>query len=227
MAPVDSDEYKAFCKVCKVELKTHKNDLRKHAESRKHLQKCKNNEDLSTSKPVDQLFQPTVSEARKMAEIRTSVFVAKRAAVLSVDHLSLLIPKIFPDLIIASSLKLHRTKCTGLLVNFVSPCLFEELIQDIGDNFYSLIIDESTDVSQEKMLAVCVRYFSKKSHSIVTTFLKMVPLGESATSEAIGEAICKVTKDARLTLEKLIVIGVDGCSTMVGVHHSLATYFVN
>ena len=75
------------------------------------------------------------------------------------------------------------------------------------------------------MLAVCVRYFSKKKHSIVTTFLKMVPLGESATSEAIGEAICKVIKNSRLTLEKLIGIGVDGCSTMVGVHHSLATYF--
>jgi hypothetical protein len=75
------------------------------------------------------------------------------------------------------------------------------------------------------MLAVCVRYFSRKHHSIVTTFLKMVPLGESTTSDAIGEALCKVIKDSRLTLGKLIGIGVDGCSTMVGVHHSLATYF--
>lgn len=76
------------------------------------------------------------------------------------------------------------------------------------------------------MLAVCVRYFSKKKpHSIVTNFLKMVSLGEYAASEATGEAICKVIKDSRLTLEKLIGFEVDGCSTMVGVHHNLDTYF--
>ena len=75
------------------------------------------------------------------------------------------------------------------------------------------------------MLAVCVWYFSPKKHSIVTTFLKMAPLGESLTSESIGEAICKVIKDSCLTLEKLIGIGVYGCSTMVGVHHSHAMYF--
>ena len=167
MVPIDGDEYKAFCKVCKVELKMHKNDLRKHAESRKHLQKCKNNEDLLTTKPIDQLFRPTVSEAQKIAEIHTSVFVAKHAALLSVDHLVLLVPKIFPDSIIASSLKLHRTKCTALLVNLVSPCLFKELIEDIGDSFYSLIIDESASVSQDKMIAVCVRYFSQKKNILL------------------------------------------------------------
>ena len=91
--------------------------------------------------------------------------------------------------------------------------------------FYSLIIDESTDVSQSKMLAVCFRYFSRSRCEIETTFLKMVPLGESATSDAIGDAICKVINDSGLTLSKLIGIGVDGCSAMVGVHHSLATYF--
>ena len=53
----------------------------------------------------------------------------------------------------------------------------------------------------------------------------MVPLGESATSDAIGDAICEVLKDSGLTLDRLIGIGVGGCSAMVGVHHSLATYF--
>ncbi len=67
--------------------------------------------------------------------------------------------------------------------------------------------------------------YESQKKEIVTTFLKIVPLGESATSEAIGDAICKVLKDSGLTLDRLIGIGVDGCSTMVGVHHSLATYF--
>ena len=63
------------------------------------------------------------------------------------------------------------------------------------------------------------------SQEIVTNFLKMVPLGESGTLDAIGDAICEVLKDSGLTLDRLIGIGVDGCGAMVGVHHSLATYF--
>ena len=137
----------------------------------------------------------------------------------------LLLPNIFPDSTIAANLKLHRTKCTALLVNLVSPCLFDELIKDVGQSFYSLIVDESTDVSQSKMLAFCIRYFSMRNQEIVTTFLKIVPLGEFATSDAIGDTICKFLRDAGLTLDRLIGIGVDGCSTIVGVHHSLATYF--
>ena len=79
--------------------------------------------------------------------------------------------------------------------------------------------------SQSKMLAICFRYFSMRNQEIVTTFRKIVPLGEFATSDAIGDAICKVLRDSGLTLDRLIGIGVDGCSTMVGVRHSLATYF--
>ena len=123
------------------------------------------------------------------AEIRTAVFVADHTSLLAIDHLMLLLPKNFPDSTIAASLKLHRTKCTALLVNLISPCLFAKLVKDIGRSFYSLIVDESTDVSQSKMLAICIRYSSVYSQRIVTTFLKMVPLGESATSDAIGDAI--------------------------------------
>lgn len=61
----------------------------------------------------------------------------------------------------------------------------------------------------------------------MTTFLKMVPLVEYASSDAIGDAICKVLRDSGLTLDRLIGIGVDGCSAMVGIHRSLAHTFAN
>jgi hypothetical protein len=48
----------------------------------------------------------------------------------------------------------------------------------------------------------------------------MVPLGESATSDAIGDAICKVINDSGLTLSKLIGIGVDGCRQCFACHIS-------
>ena len=41
LVPVKGDQHKAFCNVCNVELKPHRNDLKKHAESGKHKQKLK------------------------------------------------------------------------------------------------------------------------------------------------------------------------------------------
>ena len=72
----------------------------------------------------------------------------------------LLLPSIFPDSTIAANLHMHRTKCRGVIVNVISQFLFKKLIEDIGSSYFSLIIDESTDVSQKKMLGLCIRYFN-------------------------------------------------------------------
>ena len=44
-------------------------------------------------------------------------------------------------------IKLHRTKCIALIKNVISPELKSDLIQDLQNKKYTLIIDESTDVS--------------------------------------------------------------------------------
>lgn len=52
------------------------------------------------------------------------------------------------------------TKCTALINNVIAPCMFKDLISDIGDAQYSLVIDESTDITSVKQLCVVIRYFS-------------------------------------------------------------------
>eukprot|EP00794_Sanderia_malayensis_P010448 gene10448-11541_t len=81
------------------------------------------------------------------------------------------------------------------------------------------------DVSQKKMLAICIRYYSPSRQSIRTTLLKMLNLGASGTSDTIGAAVRKTLEQAGLCLQKLITIGVDGCGIMIGVNHSVSTYF--
>ena len=88
-----------------------------------------------------------------------------------------------------------------------------------------MIIDESTDISQEKLLAVCIRYFSKSNCKIISSFLGFVILKGECTSDVIGNGIVEMLQKYKLSLKKLIGIGVDGCSTMVGTNHSVSTYF--
>ena len=227
LAEVTGYPSKAFYKLCKVELGTHKNDLKKSMLllTNKHINKLKEVESLVNSQPIAKAFKPRITKLQQVAEIRAATFVAKHTALMSKDHLMLLMPSIFPDSKIATNLSMHRTKCTGLIKNLIGRCLVKELLEDVGDSFYSLIIDESTDISQKKLLAVFIRYFSKTKCKIITTFLAFVVTSFESTSDAIGSCIVTMLQKYKLSLEKLIGIGVDGCSTMIGAKHSVSTYF--
>lgn len=81
-------------------------------------------------------------------------------------------------------MKLHRTKCSKFILNVLSPAIVEDLVKDIGDIWYSLIVDESTDVSVNKYMAYCIRYLSKSKNEIRNEFLGLVVV-ERATAVAL------------------------------------------
>lgn len=58
----------------------------------------------------------------------------------------------------------------------LAPYFSRILHQDIGNGDFSLLIDESTDVSIAKLLGVAVRYFSANANDVVSTYLGLVEL---------------------------------------------------
>jgi hypothetical protein len=50
----------------------------------------------------------------------------------------------------------------------------QELIEDIGSNVYSLIVDESTDITICKMMGIIIRYFSISTKKVVSRYLGML-----------------------------------------------------
>ena len=67
--------------------------------------------------------------------------------------------------------------------NVISPFL-KDLITDWKNQKFSIIVDESTDISAYKHLCILEWYFSKKLQSVATRFLGIVPVPE-ATGEMI------------------------------------------
>ena len=139
LAEITGNPSKAFCKLCKVELDTHKNDLKKHATTNKHINKLKEVESLVNIQPIAKAFKPRIPELQQVAEIRAATFVAKHTALMSADHLMLLMPSIFPDSKITTNLSIHRTKCTDLIKYLIGRCLVKELFGRCWGSFYSLI----------------------------------------------------------------------------------------
>ncbi|CAG5032194.1 unnamed protein product [Parnassius apollo] len=94
----------------------------------------------------------------------------------------------FKDSKATQELKLHCTKCTEIMKNVLMPHFRKELLDDIGYQKFSIIMDESTDVSVIKHLGLVIRYYSAAQ---VSSFLELVSI-ESADARGIvnGLASC-------------------------------------
>ncbi|CAL1688680.1 unnamed protein product [Lasius platythorax] len=117
---------------------------------------------------------------------------------------------------------MHRTKCSKLISNVISSALLSELVEDVGNKPYSLIIDESTDISVKKYIAVCIRYFSLMQSDIVTEFLGIITIIET-TAVTLYDSLVNYLKEINLPVKNLIGIGTDGASNLCGKNHSLFT----
>ena len=207
--PSTTNRQKSYCKYCKVLLSSKLGDLLKHAQTGKHVSaskpfSCKRQQQLS--------FQPTVEvKKQQRKEAQLCIYVAMHASILTIDHLSDLHKDTSLDI------KIHRTKCTNIINNIIGPYFYDSLIKDVGDGYYSLLIDESTDITVNKMLGIAIRYYSQDNMRIVSTFLGLIHI-QDGTAECIVLAIKKILSDVKLKLTNLQGLGTDNASAMVGVN---------
>lgn len=211
----------AYCKVCKSFLRAHKSDLIRHASTTAHK---KNISTVSIPKGQSKLTDNTngiviISNKQKENELLLAVHVGIHSSVKTIDHLSNIVTKISDEKV---NLQLHRTKCSLLLRKVVAPCIRDDVIKDLENQPYSLIVDESTDVSTIKYLCVCIRYYSRKVSDIVVMFLGLVEI-ERATADALYNALKMFLTHLNINIKNMIGLGTDGANNLCGVNNSLFT----
>lgn len=213
-----------YCKWCKCSLSNmRKSAFELHEKSAKHR---KTQQSFETSKKITDTFKKNTSEPIKELkefEIKYSVSTACHCSVRSVSHQTELIAKYGKGSIL-ENVKLHRTKCMKLLKNVVSQSLFEELIEDLKDTKYSILIDESTDVSVTKLLCICVKYFSKKDNRVQTSFLGLFPV-ISTTGANLFSVIQDFLRENNIDIKNCIGLGTDGANNVCGEQNSVFSRF--
>ena len=219
---VPSNPCQAFCRLCNLTLKAHYGIISRHSKGPSHIERAKT-EGLVI--PLTNFVVKTnETKEQKTAELKLAVFIAEHSAIKSVDHLGELLSQISNQASIFKNIRIHRTKCSKLLLNVIAPSLHKELVEDIrqSGSFYSLILDESTDVSWQKCLCMMIRYYSCRHRTIVTPLYSLVNI-ERGDADTQVDTIVKQLKSDDLSLKKLIGIGVDGASVNVGSNHSIST----
>ncbi|KAJ8954327.1 hypothetical protein NQ314_007131 [Rhamnusium bicolor] len=138
------------------------------------------------------------------------------------DHLPQIIASACPDSKIASKLKIKRKKATQLIKILIGPSNKDELILDLKENYFSIILDETTDISTSKCLAVIARYY--KNNKILDRFFILVEI-ENSTANGLFQAIKGMLTKYNIPFKHVIGFGADTCSVMMGNKNGLKVLF--
>ena len=200
------------CSLCDESLRSHKASLQKHEVTKKHSAR-----DPRKSKQLVVLKNFIANPSKiseKKAEIKMAACMASHASISCVDHTG----EIIKEFGVGSSWeksRLHRTKCTSIILHVISPTLKEELRKEVQGRKFSLMADESTDCSSSKLMIVTIKYFNSNINQVVDEYLGTIDV-LSCTGELLFEALVKVVEDVGLDLQDLIGFGSDGANNVAG-----------
>lgn len=120
-----------------------------------------------------------------------------------------------------NNIRHHKTKCAAIIKHVIAPVILSDMLKVIGSNKYSVIVDESTDIGNNKWMSVCIRFVNEEGE-VSTEFLGMF-LVEEATAVKLFEGLCQFLAKLDLNIQNILAIGTDGANNLCGKHHSLFT----
>lgn len=141
------------------------------------------------------------------------------------DHLPQLCTSAFPDSKIAKGLACPRTKTAAVINNVIGDENFKNICENLGNKKFSIIIDESIDLSTQKHLCIVVRYMTEDS--VKDNFFKLIKIADAKAPSIYNLLIENFTKYEIPYKQNLIGFASDGANVMFGVHHSVMQLLKN
>ncbi|KZR98272.1 Uncharacterized protein APZ42_006380, partial [Daphnia magna] len=100
--------------------------------------------------------------------------------------------------------------------------LKKDLVNTLKAVFFSIIIDETMDVSVKGQFACVVQYWCLDKHMLFVKLFDLIEV-ESATSDGLSTSVLKLLEREKIPLQRVIGFSANTCSTMFGRHHSVST----
>lgn len=102
------------------------------------------------------------------------------------------------------------------LITICDLIIKDDIVQDIKKSFaYSILADETADISGKEQLSVGIRFFDEEKCLIREEFLGFVELN-AMNAKCIADEIQNFISTLQLDESKCVGQGYDGCSTMAG-----------
>lgn len=219
--PDPKDKYAVLCTVCSSKMKNcNKSSLFAHKVSMKHV---KNVNAKKETVSIVQHFKkaPGLGQQDKVAkaELLISGFMAEHNMPFrQADHLVDVFKRAFPDSEIAKEVSLKKTKASYVLQDGIAWDEYQKIVNICKENKFSLVIDESTDVSVSQNLALVIRFYDKDRSKVTDAFLDTVEV-DDGSAKGLYSAVKKVFNSKEIPMNNIIGFASDNCSTMLGANN--------
>ncbi|KAL7292528.1 hypothetical protein TKK_0014099 [Trichogramma kaykai] len=213
------------CSFCNRSYSARFNVLKDHCLSTKHLRNCPT---LPVPKEEDFDIPSNDKSSHVLERSRAELKMVAMAAFLNIplnniSEMSDCISEIKhndPNDIF-HSLRLSTTRSKCLTKHILGDITKQTLAQKLRSQPFTICVDESTDVSKDKLLAIEVRFFDFEDLKVKTFFWDLYPVFEknikaSATAERLFQCINLSFSSYNVPLNNIHAISMDGCSTMTG-----------
>ncbi|XP_063990563.1 uncharacterized protein LOC135169455 [Diachasmimorpha longicaudata] len=231
---VDKYPNRVFCCACNKQIAAGKSELRKHAGTDRHRDNMlKPNFIPGGPKLIDEGNAPEEDsssvalahqKAIKTAEILLANCIAERNVPISfIDYILPVMKRSFPDSIIAQDCSMKRTKCTNIITNILGKVANDNLVKILRINKFSILADETTDISKKKVFCVLARYVSPDSGNVHTELLDLLELDPTdGSAEKIYNSFQLSLREKQIPLQNIVGLACDNASVMIGVRNSFA-----
>jgi len=125
---------------------------------------------------------------------------------------------------------LLETKCSNLVKNVVAKRETEKVVDNLKNRKFSILVDESTDISENKVMCTLVRYVLPVNNKITTQLLDLLLLDATdCSANKIFESFKNLLQEnllqeKEIPIKNVVGLACDNASVMVGCNNSFITH---
>ena len=215
----ESHGKKAFCTICSKVIEGSVSHLYRHVESTYHKTRASVvSVSADIRKEVGKSGMKQKSEKGRLLWLK---FICDHNLPFSLmDHLTQTAAKVYTDSKIAPSIQSGRTVSKGLIVNCIGKESLNIIVEKLKTQKFSLLADETTDVSTTKQLALVVRFLDDKTESVQDNFLQLIDM-PIATADALFDSINMFFQKYSIPFVNMIGFAADNAAVMMGNQNGL------
>lgn len=225
--PHDNNFY--LCKVCEKSYEAHLSHIRRHAKSATHLQLCAE-KGIEASKDNDFNTQDAESplsfdERKKSAEIRYAALIAeKNIPFRTAKEILSFFQHVGEDPNVLKSMSMGLTKCSNIISNVLYPVENIHVVHNLQRTKFSIFIDETSDICNEKWMTFFVRYVDPETLDIRLQLTKLINIDarDCSAEKLFQELKCEMS-NMLIPFHNNIALSCDNASVMTGKHSSFKT----
>lgn len=162
----------------------------------------------------------------KRAEIKLASFFAEHnIAFDTVDHLVSLLKDISIEPEIVRDVSLGRLKCTQIVKNIIAKRETEKIIEILKTHKFSILVDESTDITNTKFMCVLVQYVSPNNKKVKIQLLELLSLdAANCTAKNIFKTFKTFLEKNQIPIKNIVGMASDNASVMIGCNNSFYSH---